>query len=208
MPDSYDQWNHESYGDEGGSGLLWSTARNVAVLLAGCLLLLGVMKWGSEPAAEPGTELETELGTGPALEQSRNAESAPRQITRSTALGAELVIPAGRNGHFVVTAEVEGVEILFLVDTGASQVILTAEDAERLGHSVDFLEFSDRFQTANGAVRGAPLLLSELRIGDLEIEDVRASVIQAPMSTSLLGMSFLSRLEGYEVGPEGLILRW
>ena len=142
------------------------------------------------------------------LEQSQNAGPAPRQIARTTATGAETVIPAGRNGHFLVTAEVEGVEILFLVDTGASQVILTAEDAERLGHRVEFLEFSERFQTANGEIRGAPLLLSELRIGDLEIEDVRASVIRAPMSTSLLGMSFLSRLAGYEVGEEGLILRW
>ena len=196
MPDSYDQWNQESYRDDAGTGVLWRTARNVAVLLAGSLLLLGVMKWGSERVAEP------------ALEQSQNAGSAPRQIARTTATGAEIVIPAGRNGHFTVTAEVEGVEILFLVDTGASQVILTAEDAERLGHRVDFLEFSERFQTANGEIRGAPLLLSELRIGDLEIEDVRASVIRAPMSTSLLGMSFLSRLEGYEVGEEGLILRW
>jgi clan AA aspartic protease (TIGR02281 family) len=51
-------------------------------------------------------------------------------------------------------------------------------------------------------------MLTDLRIGDLEIADVRASVIQAPMTTSLLGMSFLSRLEGYEVGEEGLILRW
>ncbi len=204
MPDSYNQWNQEPYQDEGGSGLLWRTARNVAVLLAGCLLLLGVMKWGSEQVAEPGTE----LGAEPGLEQPQNAASAPRQIARTTTTGAEMVIPAGRSGHFMVTAEVEGVEILFLVDTGASQVILTAEDAERLGHRIDFLEFSDRFQTANGAIRGAPLLLSELRIGDLEIEDVRASVIRAPMSTSLLGMSFLSRLEGYEVGEEGLILRW
>jgi aspartyl protease family protein len=200
MPDSCDQWNQESYQDEAGTGLLWRTARNVAVLLAGCLLLLGVMKWGSEQVAEPGADF--------GLEQSQNAGSAPAQIARTTATGAEMVIPAGRNGHFLVTAEVEDVEILFLVDTGASQVILTVEDAERLGHRVETLEFSDRFQTANGAIRGAPLLLSELRIGDLEIEDVRASVIRAPMSTSLLGMSFLSRLEGYEVGEEGLILRW
>ena len=204
MLDSDDQWSHESYGDDGGTGLLWRTARNVTVLLAGCLLVLGVMKWGSERVAEPGAE----PGAEPALEQSRKAGSAPAQIARTTATGAEMVIPASRNGHFMVTAEVEDVEILFLVDTGASQVILTIEDAERLGHSVDSLEFSERFQTANGAIRGAPLLLSELRIGDLEIEDVRASVIRSPMSTSLLGMSFLSRLEGYEVGEEGLILRW
>lgn len=196
MPDSYDHWNQESYRDEGGTGVLWRTARNVAVLLVGSLLLLGVLKWGSETIAEP------------ALEQSQNAGSAPAQISRTTATGAELVIPAGRNGHFLVTAEVEDVEILFLVDTGASQVILTVEDAERLGYSIESLDFSDRFQTANGAIRGAPLLLSELRIGDLQIDDVRASVIRAPMSTSLLGMSFLSRLEGYEVGEEGMILHW
>jgi aspartyl protease family protein len=119
-----------------------------------------------------------------------------------------LVIPVGRNGHFTVAAEVDGVEILFLVDTGASQVILTAEDAERLGYGVDDLEYSARFQTANGTIRGAPLLLPNLRIEDLEIEDVHASVIQAPMPASLLGMSFLSRLDSFEVGDEGLILRW
>ena len=198
MPESDDQWNQESYADDDGNGMLWRTARNAAVLLAGCLLVLGVMKWGGEQVAEP----------QPALQQSRNAESAPAQIARATATGAEMVIPAGRNGHFLVVAEVEDVEILFLVDTGASQVILTAADAERLGHNIDSLEFSDRFQTANGTIRGAPLRLSGLRIGDLEIADLRASVIRAPMSTSLLGMSFLSRLEGYEVGQEGLILRW
>ena len=126
----------------------------------------------------------------------------------SSEIPGEASFRANRDGAFVVRALVDGTPVIFLVDTGASQVILTIEDAERLGHSVDSLEFSERFQTANGAIRGAPLLLSELRIGDLEIEDVRASVIRSPMSTSLLGMSFLSRLEGYEVGEEGLILRW
>ena len=200
MPDSYDQWHQEAYEEDGGTGLLWRTARNVAVLLACCLLVWAVLKWGGEQVAERGGE--------PTLVQSQDAASAPIQISRTMATGAEIVIPAGPNGHFLITAEIEDVEILFLVDTGASQVILTVEDAERLGHNVDFLEFSDRFQTANGAIQGAPLRLSGLRIGDLEIEDLRASVIRAPMSTSLLGMSFLSRLEGFEVGDEGLILRW
>ena len=200
MPNSHDQWNQENYEDDGGSGLLWRTARNAALLLAGCLLVWGILKWGGEQVAERVGE--------PNLAGPQVAPSAPVQLSRATATGAEIVIPAGRNGHFLVTAEIEDVEILFLVDTGASQVILTVEDAERLGHSVESLEFSDRFQTANGTIQGAPLRLSGLRIGDLEIEDLRASVIQAPMSTSLLGMSFLSRLEGFEVGEEGLILRW
>jgi aspartyl protease family protein len=162
------------------------------------------MNLDGEPVAAPGT------GTGaePARDQSHNATSAPAQIARTTAAGAEMVIGPGRNGHFMVIAEIADVEIRFLVDTGASQVILTTEDAERLGHDLDSLEFSDRFQTANGTIRGAPLVLPELRIGDLEIAEVRASVIRAPMTASLLGMSFLSRLDGYEVGEEGLILRW
>jgi len=208
MPNSDGQWTSDTYGDDGGTGLLWRTARNVAWLLAGCLLVLGVMKWGGERVAGPGAEPGAELAAESILERSQNAGSAPAQFARTTAMGMEMVIPAGRNGHFLVTAEVADVEIRFLVDTGASQVILTAEDAERLGYDVDSLEFSARFQTANGEIRGAPLLLPELRIGDLEIADVRASVIRAPMSTSLLGMSFLSRLDGYEVGEEGLILRW
>ena len=204
MPDFDENWSHESYADDAGTGLLWRTVRGGALLLAVCLMVLSAMNWGREQIAD----LAPEAGADPAPELSRNAVSTPAQFARTTATGAELVIPAGRNGHFVVTAEIEGVEILFLVDTGASQVILTTEDAERLGHGVEFLEFSDRFQTANGTIRGAPLLLSDLRIGDLEIADVRASVIRAPMPTSLLGMSFLSRLEGFEVGDEGLILRW
>ena len=200
MPESYEDWNQEPYRDDGGTGLLWRTARNAAVLLAGCLLLLGAINWSREQVAGPAAES--------VAEQPKNVSSAPAQHARTTATGAEMVIPAGRNGHFTVTAEIEGVEILFLVDTGASQVILTAEDAERLGHGANDLEFSARFQTANGTIRGAPLLLPDLRIGDLEMADVRASVIQAPMPVSLLGMSFLSRLEGFEVGQEGLILRW
>jgi clan AA aspartic protease (TIGR02281 family) len=218
MPDSYEEWNSESYGDEGGAGLLWRTARNIGLLCAGGLLLLGVMDWGADQVAGleagPGPEAGTGAGTGAGAEtgavlvEPGGVNPAPAQISRTTSTGQELVIPVGRNGHFTVAAEVDGVEILFLVDTGASQVILTAEDAERLGYGVDDLEYSARFQTANGTIRGAPLLLPNLRIEDLEIEDVHASVIQAPMPASLLGMSFLSRLDSFEVGDEGLILRW
>ena len=142
------------------------------------------------------------------MQEGRVAEPSAAQAARSTAAGDEILIRVARNGHFLVNAEIEGVDIVFLVDTGASQVILTAEDAERLGYRPDSLEYSRRFQTANGEILGAPVVLRDLRIGDLELEDVRASVIRAPMSTSLLGMSFLRRLESYEVRDEGLVLRW
>lgn len=203
MQDSHEHWDREG-DDDAGTGLIWRTARNLGILLVGCLLLLGILSWRGGTAErlaagspeEPGQSAET-----PSLQSSQ-------QVSRSTAMGEEMVIPAGPNGHFLVTAQIDGVEILFLVDTGASQVILTAEDAERLGYRADDLEFSQRFETANGTILGAPLLLPYFQIGDLEIEDVQSSVILAPMSTSLLGMSFLSRLESFEVREEGLILRW
>lgn len=211
MQDSHEHWDREG-DDDAGTGLIWRTARNLGILLVGCLLLLGILSWRGGTAErlaagspeEPGQSAETADLQSPR----QSPRQSPQQVTRSTAMGEEMVIPAGPNGHFLVTAQIDGVEILFLVDTGASQVILTAEDAERLGYRADDLEFSQRFETANGTILGAPLLLPYFQIGDLEIEDVQSSVILAPMSTSLLGMSFLSRLESFEVREEGLILRW
>ncbi len=199
MHDPQNRWDPDMPDDTQGSGLLWQTGRNMALLLVGCLLLAGVLTRQGEP-------------DGPASEPVSEARQTPEQpaqhVARTTATGDEMVIPMGPNGHFMLDAVVDGVEIRFLVDTGATSVVLTEEDAKRLGYRPEFLEYNERFQTANGEIRGARIVLPDLRIGDLEVEDVRSSVIRAPMSTSLLGMSFLSRLEGYEVRDEGLVLRW
>ncbi len=203
MHDPKYHWDPDMPDDTAGTGLLGRTARNTGMLLAGCLLVAGALsQLGKAGDAEP----------EPAVQARQAPESASdplgQQAARPDATGDELIVRAGRNGQFMVDAIVDGVEIRFLVDTGASSVVLTAEDAERLGYRLDGLEYSERYQTANGEIRGAPVILPELRIGDLEIEDVRSSVIRAPLSTSLLGMTFLSRLESFEVRAEGLILRW
>ncbi len=196
-------WDPDMPDDTGGTGLLGQTARNMGILMVGCLLIAGALGHfgrtgdaGPEPAAQARRAPEAAL------------EPLAQQTAQSGATVDELIVRAGPNGHFMVDAVVDGVEIRFLVDTGASSVVLTANDAERLGYRLDGLEYSDRYQTANGEILGAPVILPELRIGDLEIEDVRSSVIRAPLSTSLLGMTFLSRLESFEVRDEGLILRW
>jgi clan AA aspartic protease (TIGR02281 family) len=199
MHDPNDRWDEESYVDDGGTGLLWQTGRNIGLLLVGCLLLVG----GLTRVGDPG-----EMDPQPAVQESRVTGPSALDVARTTAAGDEILIRTAQNGHFMVNAEIDGVDIPFLVDTGASQVILTAEDAERLGFRPDSLAYNARFQTANGEILGAPVVLRDLRIGDLEVEDVRASVIRAPMSTSLLGMSFLNRLESYEVRDEGLVLHW
>jgi aspartyl protease family protein len=118
------------------------------------------------------------------------------------------VVEAGPQGHYVVEAVVNGLPVTFLVDTGASEIVLTLADARRLGFEPRRLEFSQRFGTANGEVQGAPVRLRELRVGQFSLYDLEASVNAAPLPISLLGMSFLNRLHGYRVENRRLILEW
>lgn len=113
--------------------------------------------------------------------------------------GGGVAIRAGEGGHFVAEAMVNGVAVRFLVDTGASDVVLSPRDAERLGFDRASLSFNRIYQTANGTVTGAPVRLEEIRVGSVVVRDVRASVNGADMKRSLLGMSFLGRLGGYRV---------
>ncbi len=121
--------------------------------------------------------------------------------------GGEVIFRERRGGHFVVDAEVNGVTVRFLVDTGASDVTLTPRDARRLGFDLQGLSFHRTYRTANGTVRGAPVRLGNVEIGPISLQNVRATVNAADMDLSLLGMSFLSRLSSYEVASGTLTLR-
>lgn len=137
--------------------------------------------------------------------------AAPKQVAsaaRATNRGQSLVIRMAANGQFLLYALVNGVRVRFLVDTGASDVTLTSVDARRVGFNARNLKFDQAYHTANGIIRGAVITLREVSIDQLSLYDVRASVNEAPMQISLLGMSFLSRLRGYEVADNELILRW
>lgn len=118
------------------------------------------------------------------------------------------VVHAGPNGHFLIEAVVNGEPVDFLVDTGASDVILDPDDARRLGFRDHALAFEQRYRTANGTVRAAPVRLRELRIGQHSLFDVDAAVNEAPIGVSLLGMSFLREFGGYRVAGERLYLYW
>jgi aspartyl protease family protein len=120
----------------------------------------------------------------------------------------EMVLRPGQGGHYYVTADVDGAEVRFLVDTGASLIALTADDAESIGLDPDSLDYTGRVQTANGTTPVAPVTLNAVRIGQMEVDRVEAIVSQAPMGISLLGMSFLRRLEGYRVEDGNLVLSW
>lgn len=131
-------------------------------------------------------------------------ELLPRE---GQAVGQDAVMfRAGSNGHFLIEAVVDGERIEFMVDTGASDVVLTPADAERLGLAPESLDYTRIYETANGTVRGAPIELGEIVVGPIRLTGVTASVNQSRMRRSLLGMSFLGRISGYEVRGDKLTL--
>jgi aspartyl protease family protein len=120
----------------------------------------------------------------------------------------ELRLAAGVGGHFEVVGRVNGATVRFLIDTGASDIVLSPADARRAGIDPAALSYTRRYQTANGVGRGAPVTLGALAIGPAELRDVAASVNEADMSSSLLGMAFLRNLASIEIQSREMILRW
>jgi len=125
------------------------------------------------------------------------AELAPQTARVSTPSEAHFV--ANRNGDFFVEAEVQGTRVVFLVDTGASDVVLSRDDAVRVGFRPERLNYTQRYMTANGPIFGAPIRIEWMTVGGIDIGNVAASVPDTDLSTSLLGMSFLNRLGGFSV---------
>jgi len=107
--------------------------------------------------------------------------------------------PAGSDGHFHIQALINGSRVTFMVDTGASDIVLAPEDARRIGIDPANLEFDQSAETANGTVRGAAIRLQSLSVGSIQMGNLPAAVNGADMSESLLGMEFLNRLHGWRV---------
>jgi aspartyl protease family protein len=142
-----------------------------------------------------------------ALPAASPAENAPAPTVLRPPATHTLVYRAGPNGHFVLPAEIDGAPVRLLVDTGASLVFLSPEDARAVGISASELVFDKPVQTGNGTVRAAPLLLREVRIDQLSLDNVQAAVIEN-LGQSVLGMSFLSRLKGFEMQAGALTIDW
>jgi aspartyl protease family protein len=118
-----------------------------------------------------------------------------------------VALRASAGGHFRTVAEVNGQRVSFLVDTGASDVALTRDDARRLGIDVDHLTYNLPYRTANGTGYGARVRLNRIKIGDIVVDDIAGHVVQGDLGQALLGMSFLRRLSGFEIRGDELFLR-
>lgn len=112
------------------------------------------------------------------------------------------------NGHFVVRARVNAQQVTMLVDTGASTIVLTTQDARALGFDPSNLTYSIPVRTANGATTAAAIRLKTIAIGPIEFQGLDALVARdGALSESLLGMNFLKELRSYEVTGDFLTLR-
>ena len=133
------------------------------------------------------------------------AELIPgRPVTR----GRTVEIARASGGGFSVAAHVNGARVPMVLDTGASAVVLTQEAAKAAGLPLEVLNYSVSVDTANGRARAAPVTLDRLSIGDITERSVPALVAQVgQLRTSLLGMTFLNRLESWEVRGDKLMMR-
>lgn len=132
----------------------------------------------------------------------------PNPLPRQTVIaGDEIRLPRAADGHYYLTLTIDGTPIAFMVDTGASQVVLRLSDAERLGIDPARLAFIGEARTANGTVRTARVTLNDVALGPHRDARLTAVVNEGDLDTSLLGMSYLGRYSVEITGGEMILRR-
>ena len=121
-------------------------------------------------------------------------------------LAGETVLPRADDGHFYAEVTDHGASAHMLVDTGATVIALTAEDAQAMGVSWSDSDVQPVARGANGLVYGVPVTLGLVQLGELEARDVAATVVPEGLDISLLGQSFLSRINKVEMEQDRMVL--
>jgi aspartyl protease family protein len=121
--------------------------------------------------------------------------------------GRTVAVARTNGGDFAISAQINGARIAMVLDTGASSVVLTRDDARAAGLPLEVLDYTVNIDTANGRTRAAPVTLDRVAVGTLVEHSIEALVAQpGTLKTSLLGMSFLNRLQSWEVRGDRLVL--
>jgi aspartyl protease family protein len=127
---------------------------------------------------------------------------------RAATRGRVVEIARGRTGDFQVAAEVNGARLPMVLDTGATSVVLTLDAAKAAGLPLEVLSYNVNVDTANGRARAAAVTLDRLAVGSITERSVPALIVPAGLlKSNLLGMSFLNRLESWEVRGDRLMMR-
>ena len=120
--------------------------------------------------------------------------------------GSVVSVPQGPGGHYFLTLQLDGVPVEFMVDTGATDIVLSHEDAERVGIDAGSIFYTGLAQTANGTVRTGTVRIDEVRLGPIADHGVRVAVTEGEMPSSLLGMSYLDRFGRIQIEGGSLTL--
>ena len=170
-----------------GGTLFWSGV----VLIGVALAAPGLQRADSEaPATRP--EGDKRVPSAPVRQASAPAGQAGQELVR------------GPDGHFYADAQVNGAPIHFMVDTGATAVALSREDAQRAG-----LQLGPERSVARGVgglVEVIPVTIDRITLGGLEARHVRAAVVD-DLDVSLLGQSFLSQVQSVEIHSDRMVMR-
>lgn len=178
-------------------------------------IIVGVLAFGLAMAAANREAIYEQLGVIsddlPATSQTPQPQTIasvqPKPSVQSVSGTAVSIPKSKKDGQFWTDARVNNGIVKFLVDTGASSVALTPEDARRAGIKLDMLDYSVPIQTAGGENVAAYVNLRYISIGSVTVRNVRALVVPEGLNTSLLGMTFLGELQKVEATPHALILR-
>lgn len=135
------------------------------------------------------------------------AAVTPDPNTTTVSYSRAATISRRSDGHYWTRADVDGRAVEFMVDTGASIVALTPNDAKRLGLELKPEDFKWKINTAGGQIMGAYTTLEEIRIGKVTVKQVDAMVMPEGLENSLLGMSFLNELYSFEFRGDQMIIR-
>jgi aspartyl protease family protein len=144
---------------------------------------------------------------GPAPRHPIAAQQTANAVEQASRGADSVIVPRDRLGHFRTEGRIDGRRLDFLIDTGASVVVLTADGAASLGLHPGSSEYRVTLKTANGVVRAAPTTLDMVEIGGIMVRDVPAVVMpDGVLSENLLGMSFLTRLRHFEYSDGKMML--
>lgn len=191
------------------NAILKSAGGLVVIAVAGAAVLSHRLQSPAVAPAAPQVAAAPQSPLPPMRPLPSDKASAAKPAPEPRPQGGAVVLKAGAGGHYVSGFDLNGRRIEMLVDTGASVVALSHEDAQKIGMTPFPSDYTLAMSTANGVVKAAQKTISEVRIDTIVVRDVQA-VIMPPgaLRTSLLGMSFLQRLSGFEiVGGDRLYLK-
>ena len=154
--------------------------------------------------------LKSSVASKPAAPQPEpqvNLASLPQKPPAPALLGRQVLVNADERGHFTSSFKLNGRQIDGMIDTGATLVAINISTARRIGISLNQSDFTHQVNTANGAIKAAVVTVDRLQIGKISVDNVQAMVLDdRALQVNLIGMSFLQRLQKYQVQDGALLL--